>query len=164
MITIFAIADGTDGKNHPYLWVLIAKNLDGLLQIVRTLIHCEFFFRKERGWTLLTIIHNFARFLQSIYVISAEGEKCGLAFTLPFLYRMQDAGGVIHHAKGIHRGTEHLLLEPLANAIGKARSHEEYLLAYPDLKIRLRNINNSSKFHNTTSSHFSNHSPLTTHL
>ena len=75
MITIFAIADGTDGKNHPYLWVLIAKNLDGLLQIVRTLIHCEFFFRKERGWTLLTIIHNFARFLQSIYVISAEGEK-----------------------------------------------------------------------------------------
>ena len=60
---------------------------------------------------------------------------------------VEDAGRIIHCAVGIDSNGEALFTEPPTDAISKAGTYEEYLLAWPDLKVGIRNIYDRPKLH-----------------
>ena len=60
---------------------------------------------------------------------------------------VKDAGGIVHHTVRINYRREFLLLETLADVVGKTRPDEEHLLAGTNLEIWLRNINYRPEIH-----------------
>ena len=147
MIAVFAITDRTDRENNMHIRILLAEDMDSLLQIVGTLIYRKFLLIEQASGPFLAIIDNLARFLQPIDVIGAQGEENGLCSRHTFNC-VEDGGRIVHHAERVHHSAELLLLEALANLIGKARAHEEHLFARTYLKVRLLNIDNRPKLHN----------------
>ena len=148
-----------------HIGILLSKDINSLLQIVGTLIYRQLFLLKQRLRTLLTIIHDFARFLQPIDMVGTEGEESdtesdsdriaayegrggGHRGSQQALEGVEDGGWIVHYAEGVHHSAELLLLEALAYPIGKARAHEEHLFAGTYLKVRLLNIDNRPKLHN----------------
>ena len=152
MIAVFAITDRTDGEDDMHIGILLAKEIDGLLKIVGTLIYRQIFFIKQGSGAFLTIIDNLTRFLQAIDMIGAQSkEDCRELWILiseEFLNGMEDGGWIVHYAEGIHHSTELLLLEALPYLSSEARSYEENLLAWAYLKARLLNIYNRPELHN----------------
>ena len=130
-----------------HIRILLAEDMDSLLQIVGTLIYRKFLLIEQGSGPFLAIIDNLACFLQPIDVISAQGEEDGLCCRHTFNC-VEDGGWIVHYAEGVHHSAELLLLEALANLIGKARAHEEHLFAGTYLKVRLLNIDNRPKLHN----------------
>ncbi len=63
MIAIFTITDRANGKDDADLWVMLAENVDGLLQVVSTRINSEFLFLKEGSRAFLTVVDYLACFL-----------------------------------------------------------------------------------------------------
>ena len=147
MIAVFAITDRTDRENNMHIRILLAEDMDSLLQIVGTLIYRKFLLIEQGCGPFLAIIDNLACFLQPIDVIGAQGEEDGLCCRHTFNC-VEDGGRIVHHAERVHHSAELLLLEALANLIGKARAHEEHLFARTYLKARLLNIDNRPKLHN----------------
>ena len=152
MVAVFAIADGTNGEHDAHIGIGGMQDIDGLLQVIGTLIYREFLLGKERLGALLAVIHNLACFIENINVIGAEGQECSLdGFQIGLsgeaLDGMEDGGGIIHHAKGINDGAELLVSKACAYLIGKARPYEEHLLASPYPKPRVIYINYRSKLH-----------------
>ena len=110
-----------------YFWIHLAKDIDGLTQIVCTFIHREFFLSKKQLRTLLTIIDNLARLFQTIDMVRAEREESGFyglrirrSSGIQALDGMEDRGGIIHHAIGIHRRTELFFLKASSDLRSKA--------------------------------------------
>ena len=130
-----------------HIGILLSKDINSLLQIVGTLIYRKLLLIEQGSGPFLAIIDNLACFLQPIDVISAQGEEDGLCSRHTFNC-VEDGGRIVHHAERVHHSAELLLLEALANLIGKARAHEEHLFARTYLKVRLLNIDNRPKLHN----------------
>ena len=152
MVAVFAIADGTNGEYDAHIGIGGMQDIDGLLQVIGTLIYREFLLGKERLGALLAVIYYLACFIENINVIGAEGQECSLdGFQIGLsgeaLDGMEDGGGIIHHAKGINDGAELLVGKACAYLIGKARPYEEHLLASPYPKPRVIYINYRSKLH-----------------
>ena len=86
-------------------------------------------------------------------MVCAEGEEGGLysgewrVDSGQFFHRMENRGGVVHHAEGIYRGAELFFFESRANVISKARPYEEHFLAWFYLEPWLLNIYNRPKLH-----------------
>ena len=155
MIAVFAIANRADSEDDMHIRIHLAEQIDGLHQILSTLIDREFFLLEERLRPLLTIIHDLARFLQTVYMVSSKrqenyGERRFLCIT-PLLSQafdgMENRSGIIHHAKGINHCPEFLLLKTTPNAISEAGAHEKHCLTRSDSKSRIGNINNRSELH-----------------
>ena len=152
VVAVFAIADGTNGEHDAHIGIGCMQDIDGLLQIIGTLIYRKFLLGKERLRALLAVIYYLACFIENVNVIGAEGQECSLdGFQIGLsgeaLDGMEDGGGIIHHAKGINDGAELLISKACAYLIGKARPYEEHLLASPYPKPRVIYINYSPKLH-----------------
>ena len=80
-------------------------------------------------------------------MISAQRKYCHPWGHGGALHRMQDAGRIIHHAKGVYGGAKHLTAKPTTYVVGKARAHEQHLLARGDAERGTRYIYNCSKLH-----------------
>ena len=160
MVAVFAITDGTNGEHDAHIGIGGMQDVDGLLQVIGTLIYRELLLGKERLGALLAVIYYLACFIENINVIGVESEERrlhGIQWTVysgectlsivNSLNGVQNRCGVVHHAKGINDGAELLVGKACAYLIGKARPYEEHLLASPYPKPRVVNIYNRPKFH-----------------
>lgn len=150
MIAVFTIADRTDGQDDADLWVMLAENVDGLLQVVSTRINSEFLFLKEGSRALLTVVDNLACFLQAVDMVGAEGEENRAGITAIPLYTLQgmeDGGWIVHCPKGIDDDGEALVLEMLTDAVSETRAHEKQGFAGCNPKVWGGDVDNGSKIH-----------------
>ena len=130
-----------------HLGVALSKQVDNLLQIVSTRLNREQFLLKESLGSLLAVVDNLARLLQSVDMVGTQREENDAGSTLIALDGMQDADGIVHHPIGIRRHGKPFLAETLTDAVGKARTDEEQLLAGLYLEVGLRNIYYRTEFH-----------------
>ena len=147
VVAVLAVANGTDGEDNLDVGTAAAEQVNGAAEVVGTLIDAELLFLEEGCRPLLAVVDNLARLFQPVDVVGAEGDKGDTGFALVSFHGVQDRGGVIHRTEGVDGGAELVFKEALADAVGKTRADEEHLLARLYLKIRLRYINNSPKFH-----------------
>ena len=149
MIAILAIADGADGEHDAHAWVLLPQQSYGPTQIAGTLLYRQLLLSEERLRPLLAVVHDVTSFLQPIHAVGAQRQESRLTSGIAQpLDGVQDAGRIIHRAEGIDCHGEAFLGEPLPDAVGKARPHEEHLLARPYPKARILNIHYCPEFHN----------------
>ena len=130
-----------------HLGVALTEQVDGLLQIVSTGLNGELFLLKESLGSLLAVVDNLARLLQSVDMVGTQREENNAGSTLIALDGMQNADGIVHHPIGIRRHGKPFLAEALTDAVGKARTDEEQLLAGLYLEVGLRNIYYRTEFH-----------------
>ena len=130
-----------------HLGVALTEQVNGLLQIVSTRLNREQFLLKESLGSLLAVVDNLARLLQSVDMVGTQREENNAGSTLIALDGMQDADGIVHHPIGIRRDGKPFLAETLTDAVGKARTDEEQLLTGLYLEVGLRNIYYRTEFH-----------------
>ena len=147
MIAVLAVTDGTDGEDDLDVGTTAAKEVDSTEQVVGTLVDRQFFLLEKDCRPLLTVVDNLARLTEAVDVVGTEGEECYSGGSFVAFHRVQDAGGIVHHAIRVDGGSELVLYEPLANAIGKARAYEKYLFAGLYLKAGLWYVDDCSEIH-----------------
>ena len=148
VIAVFSVADWTHGKQEPRLGKGRADQPDRLRKCLGTLFDGQLLFMEKLLRPLLTVVHDLTRGDEAVDMIgaeredssagfvSAEGQLAGIAKPPD---RMEHAHRIVHHAERIDERAELLFLEPLADVVGKARSHEEHPLAGLNLPRRVRN-------------------------
>jgi hypothetical protein len=156
MIAVLAIADGADGEDDLGVGTMAAEQVDGSTQVVGTLVDGKLLLLEEGGGALLAVVDDFARFLQTVDVVGAEGDEGDSGEPPPIPLQLEGEpsfdcmkyrGGVVHHAIGVDGGAELFFHKVLADAVGKATAHKEHLLEGLYLEVRLGYIYNGTEFH-----------------
>lgn len=160
MITVFAVADWTHGKQKARQGKGRADQPDRLRKCIGTLADSQLLFMEKLLRPFLTVVHDLTRGDETIDMIGAEREDSSAGFVCAEGQltgiakppdRMEHAHRIVHHAERIDERAELLFLEPLADVVGKARSHEEHPLAGLNLPRRGRNGDGSGELHNRLS-------------
>ena len=142
VIAVFSVADRTHGEQKTRQGKGRANQPDRLRKCIGTLADSQLLFMEKLLRPLLTVVHDLTRGDEpvdmiraeredsSTWLISAEGQLTGIAKSL---HGMEHTHWIVHHTERIDHRAEFLFLEPLADVVGKARSHEEHPLARIDL-------------------------------
>ena len=154
MESVFGIADGTDGHYHLQVPTYATENTYCLGEGIPTLVDGEFFFLKEALRTLLAVVHNLAGLSQTIDVVGAEGEDAHQTVVAVSLQRhgeaahgVQNAHRIIHHAVGVHHGTEFFVGKPAPDIVGETRADKQHLLQWLYAECRLWYVYFCSEYH-----------------
>lgn len=148
MITIFSVADRTHGEQNTRGRKARANQSDSLRKCLGTLVDSQLLFVEKLLRPLLAVVHDLTRGDETIDMIGAEREDSSTGFVSTEWQltgidkppdRMEHAHRIVHHTERIDKRAEFLFLEPLADVVGKARSHEEHPLAGLNLPRRGRN-------------------------
>lgn len=158
VVTVFAIADGANGEDYLNSRVHFTEKSNRLAKVVGTLVNSEFFFLKKSLRPFLAVVNDFSSLLKTVDVVGAKGKKgntrsrrrSGRSIAGQALDGVENAGGVIHHAKRIDSGREGLLSEALSDSVSKAGPHEEHLFTGFDEKSRFPNSYLCTELHHFT--------------
>jgi hypothetical protein len=158
VVAVLTVTDGANGENHLNGGVHFTEENYRLTKVVGTLVNSEFFFLKEGCGPFLTIVNDFSSLLKTVDVVGAKGKKgntrsrrrSGRSIAGQALDGVENAGGVIHHAKRIDSGREGLLSEALSDSVSKAGPHEEHLFTGFDEKSRFPNSYLCTELHHFT--------------
>ena len=106
MVAILCIAYRTDCKYYLHIVVALSQQFYGTAQIVFAGNYAEFLLAEQSLRTLVAVVHNLARRLLDVDVVSAQSDENGVESLCSPFYRVQYRSRVVHYTERIYKGSE----------------------------------------------------------